>query len=725
MNRKERRKQRSDMERAGTGAAPATPEALYRAAFEHHRAGRLLEARALYARALAGQPDNPELLHMAGVAAYEEGDLAAAVRLMIAALKRDRTRPEFHNNLGNALQKSGRSREAEAAFRMAVQLAPGYAEAHHNLGCLLKGGGRLGEAVEAFWRALKTQPNDAQTHHNLGAALQGLGRIEEAIGAYRQAFELKPDHGDALFNLGNLLREQGKTSRAIDCFRRILAFDPTSVRALAALSGALEEKGDHERALEIENKILAIDPSDQAAKSNRLKMLEFTCAWDEVAQARSTVRREALNALERGEWPFEAPFEATRRDMDPAYLLRLASAHSRSVAATVAHRLTDIAAAKRPVGDGRITVGYLSSDFRNHPVSQLIGSLFAHHDRKLLRVIAYSTGRGDGSAYRRQIEVGCDVFVDLHLVGTASAARHIREDGVDILIDLNGHTAGNRLKVFALRPAPVQVTYLGFPGTTGADFIDYMLADAVVAPPEQASFFSEKIVYLPGCYMVNCPHPISENRPTRADCGLPDEAFVFCSFCRNYKFEPVMFGVWMDILHQVPGSVLWLPNCNSTAKENLWQAAEFRGITASRLVFANRLDAKEDHLARSGLADLALDTRIFGGHTTTSDMLWAGVPVISLLGAHFASRVGASLLTAIGLEELVTRSLEEYRDLAVHLARNPAALSTFRQRLAANHEHSPLFDTTRFARNLERAFAEMWARHVGGLEPAPIAVADD
>lgn len=419
MNRKERRKQRSGTEWARAGAAPSTPEALFRAAFEHHRAGLLKEARTLYGRALASQPENPELLHMAGVAAYEDNDVDAAVRLIVAALKRDGNRPEFHNNLGNALQKASRIREAEAAFRMAVRLAPGYAEAHHNLGNLLKKEGRLGEAVEAYGRALKTQPNDPQTHYNLGTALHGLGRIDEAVNAYRQVIELKPDHADALFGLGSLLRGQGKTSKAIDCFQRILAFDPTSVRALARLSGAMEEKGDHEGALEVEERLLAIDPSDQGAKANRLKMLEYACAWDEVAEARPTVRREALNALESGERPFESPFEAARRDMDPAYLLRLA----RAVAAGVAHRQTNIGAATRPVGDGRITVGYLSSDFRNHPVSHLIGNLFAHHDRKMLRTIAYSAGRDDGSTYRRRIEDGCDAFVDLHVVGAASAAR--------------------------------------------------------------------------------------------------------------------------------------------------------------------------------------------------------------------------------------------------------------------------------------------------------------
>lgn len=724
MNRKERRKQRSGTARAGAALAPTTPEAFYRAAFEHHRAGRLKEARSLYQRALADQPDNPELLHMAGVAAYEDGDLEVAVRLMITALKRDPNRPEFHNNLGNALQKSGRSREAEAAFRMAVQLAPGYAEAHHNLGCLLKGAGRLGEAVEAFWRALKTQPNDAQTRHNLGAALQGLGRIDEAISAYRQAIELKPDHGDALFNLGNLLREQGKTSRAIDCFQRILAFDPVSVRTLAALSGTLEEKGDHERALEIENKILAIDPSDQAAKSNRLKMLEFTCAWDEVAQAQPVVRREALNALARGELPSESPFAAFHRDMDPEYLLLLCRAYSRAIAAAVAPARAKIAEIPRPTGDGRITVGYLSSDFRDHAVSHLIGGLFAHHDRKVLRVIAYSTGRDDGSAYRRQVETSCDRFSDLHGIGAVSAARRIREDGVDVLIDLNGHTALNRLKIFALRPAPVQVTYLGFPGTTGADFIDYILADAVVAPPEHAEYFSERIVYLPHTYQANGPQPIARDAPTRQQCGLPERDFVFASFCANVKIEPVMFETWMEILRRVPGSVLWLYRNNASAETNLRHEAAARGVDADRLVFARSMP-KDRHLARAALADLALDTRIYGGHTTTSDMLWAGVPVITLLGGHFASRVGASLLKVMELEDLVTTSMEDYRDLAVRLARDRTELDRLRQRLAANRAISPLFDTRRFARNLEQAFRQMWAYRNAGLEPASFTVVEN
>ncbi|MBE0533406.1 MAG: tetratricopeptide repeat protein [Rhodospirillales bacterium] len=724
MNRKERRKQRSGIERAVAGAAPATPEALFRVAFEHHRAGRLEEARVLYARALAGQPDNPELLHMAGVAAYEEDDLDAAVRLIGKALERGLRRPEIHNNLGNALQKSGRTTEAEAAFREALSLAPGYAEAHYNLGNLLKELGRLDEAIEEYGRALKMQPNDPQIHHNLGSALHAMSRIDEAIKIFERAVEIKPDHVGALFNLGNILRHQGRSSGAITYFERILALDPTDLRSLVCLAATKEQKGDQAGALDIFRKVLAVDPSHQQANAGCLKMLERLCAWDEVARYRPAVRQAALNALEEGEMPAEDPFGAVSRDMDPAYTLRVARSHSHALAEIGNQLRQRVAAVPRPLGTGRIVVGYVSSDFRNHAISHLVGGLFAHHDRNTLKVIAYSTGADDASVYRRQVEAGCDAFVDLHAIDALQAARRIREDGTDILIDLNGHTAWNRLEIFALRPAPVQVTYLGFPGTTGADFIDYVLADTVVAPPEHASYFSEKIVYVPHTYQANGPQPIAEEKPTRSECGLPEKAFVFASFCHNYKIEPVMFQIWMDILGRVPGSVIWLFRSSATAEENLRREAAVRGIDPLRLIFGGHVP-KDRHLARASLADLALDTRIYGGHTTTSDMLWAGVPVITLLGGHFASRVGASLLRTVGLDELVTISLEEYRALAVRLAQDPAELSRLRRTLADNRDPSPLFDTPRFARNLERAFERMWAHHRAGLEPASFTVVED
>ena len=373
----------------------------------------------------------------------------------------------------------------------------------------------------------------------------------------------------------------------------------------------------------------------------------------------------------------------------------------------------------------RITLGYLSGDFHDHPTAHLMGGLFALHDRDAFRVIAYSHGRDDGSAYRKRLEGECDSFVDIRDMDPGQAARRIYDDHVDILIDLKGHTEGNWLEICALRPAPVVATYLGFPGTTGAGFIDYILTDRIVSPEDHAAFYSETFAYLPHCYQVNDrTQAIAGDRVTRAGCGLPGDAFVFCSFNKNYKIEPAMFGVWMDLLAGTPDSVLWLMRGNDLAEGNLRREAAVRGIAADRLVFAGGLP-KDRHLARLGLADLALDTRVCNGHTTTSDALWAGVPVITIKGGHFASRVSASILNAVGLPELVTGSLDAYAALAGELSHDPDRLRQLRDRLAENRLSEPLFDTPRFVKNLERAYQRMWERFVEGSAPRRIEVAED
>lgn len=717
MNRRERRaRERS----TGRPAGAADAEALFRTAFAHQKAGRPDEALALYRRVLALRPDEPEVLHLAGVAAYEQDQFATAAELIGRAVARAPGRPEFHGNLGSALQKLGRPTEAEAAFREALRLAPGYAEAHYNLGNLLREAKRLDEAVESYGRALLTLPNDAQVHHNLGLALLALGRLDDAGRCLARAIEIRPDHLDALLNLGNVLHQQGRTAAAIVHFRQALALQPNNARPLLCLAEVLEQRGECEEALALFQRILATDPTHLRACGGCLRMLEHRCDWDGVAHARPAFFRATVAAAAKGEPVTEDPFGTAARDMDPVALLRAARAYSETVEAAMVPFRPLVAASERPEGDGRLRIGYLSSDFRDHAVSHLISGLFAKHDRKRFRITAYSTGIDDNSAYRRKIADGCDAFVDLRPVGAIEAARCIREDGIDILVDLNGHTLGNRLDIPALRAAPVQVTYLGFPGTTGAAFIDYVLADAIVAPAEHAAFFSEKVVYLPHTYQVNGPQPVAAP-PSRRDCGLPEDAFVFCSFCISYKIEPVMFEIWMDILSAVDGSVLWLFPGDSAAEANLRQHAGKRGVAPERLIFAGRLP-KDRHMARVALADLALDTRVYGGHTTTSDMLWAGVPVVSALGGHFPSRVGASLLKATGLDDLVVASLEDYRNLALRLSGDRAALTALRARVAAARERSPLFDTARFARHLEDAYTRMWDRHQAGQPPVAFAV---
>jgi protein O-GlcNAc transferase len=355
---------------------------------------------------------------------------------------------------------------------------------------------------------------------------------------------------------------------------------------------------------------------------------------------------------------------------------------------------------------------------------QMLG-LFGLHDRARFNIYGYSHGKDDGSCYRQKIRQNCDKFSELDNFSHAEAAECIYRDKVDILVDLMGHTRGNRLAICALRPAPVQVSYLGFLGTTGAAFMDYFITDKIVTPEDQFIYYSEKLVFLPDCYQINDHlQKISEKQWHKQECGLPSECFVFCSFNQPYKIDPCMFDTWMRILRRIPQSVLWLLNQNSTATKNLQRRAQAQGILPSRLIFADALPLK-DHLARLRLADLALDTRIYNGGATTSNALWSGVPVITLQGNHFVSRMSSSSLSAVGLSELVTHDLKAYEALAVELAGSPGKLQAIRKKLARNRLTHPLFDTPRFVKNLEHAYQAMWKIFAGGQSPQSIEVVEE
>lgn len=377
---------------------------------------------------------------------------------------------------------------------------------------------------------------------------------------------------------------------------------------------------------------------------------------------------------------------------------------------------------RRP--DNRICIGYLSSDFKNHATAHLIGSLFKTHDRSRFRIHAYSYGTDDGSAYRAQLQADCDQFVDLRSMSHGDAAARIMADSVDILVDLKGHTEGNRMEICAYRPAPIQVAYLGFPGSSGADFMDYLISDGVVTPPDHEAYFSEKLVLLPHTYQVNDRfQKIAATPESRKSAGLPDETFVFCCFNESYKIEARLFDVWMSILRQVSDSVLWLLDTSADTSENLRRQAEKRGVASERLVFAPKIP-KQHHLARLRFANLCLDTWMVNGHTTTSDALWAGIPVVVIFGTHFASRVSASLLSAVGLPDLIADSPASYEAMAVRLATHAEELRKLKKRLKDNQLRMPLFDTHRFTRNLESAYQRMWARHVSGGTPKMMQIWD-
>ena len=439
--------------------------------------------------------------------------------------------------------------------------------------------------------------------------------------------------------------------------------------------------------------------------------------WQNYDNRVAAIQQLTEASLARDERSPLLPFRALFLPLSPALRLAIARREAEWIAETV----TKLAATVVQ-GLTRLKIGYVSADFREHPTAHLMRSLFRCHDRRRFEIYVYSLRDDDGSAYYRQIRDDSDRFVDLSGMENTVAAQCIRTDGVHILVDLMAYTSFARPEIFALRPAPIQVNWLGFPGSSGADYLDYLLVDPIVLPPDQAAFCTEQPAWLPECYQVNDRwQNIAETGMRRADHGLPDQGFVFCSFNQIQKLEPLMFAVWMRILRQVPDSVLWLHTHSEEAPERLRAEATAHGIAGERLIFAKRLP-KAQHLERHRLADLFLDTRIYNAHTTASDALWAGVPVLTCMGEAFPARVAASLLRAVGLPELITYSLEEYAALAIRLATQPAELAMLRTKLADCRLRMPLFDTERFARHLEQAYELMWERHTQGLPPAPLHV---
>ncbi len=620
--------------------------------------------------------------------------------------------------IGKAVQLAGdmeRLRELRASLRQRMQDSPlcdenGFARsvetAYREM--WVKGKGERVKEEEGD-RGQFPVSKDAESHYKMGNALRDQGRSEEAIECYKNAVELNPNYAEAYNNMGNMFKECSNTGEAIACYGKAIEINPKYVQAYNNLGIVLEAQERIDEAIVFYREALKIDPRYAQAYSNLVPQLQQTCDWKEYGELTSKLDALTDIALENGAKAVEDPFTSLTRCADPARNFAIAASWVKAVINPISSLRMNFSFDERITSESKITVGYLSKDFRNHPVSHLMLNVFGLHRRDEFNVFCYSYGQDDKSGYRERITQDCDKFTDIRRMGHADAAKCIYADGVDILIDLMGFTGGSRLGICALRPAPIQATYLGFPGTTGADFFDYIITDSIVTPENHAAYYSEKFVCMPHCFQVNDnTQAISDKEWKPADFGLPQDGFVFCSFNQAYKIEPVMFDVWMDILRQVPGSILWLAHASETVKRNLRLEAHARGVMPERLVFAERLPLKADHLARHRLADLALDTRIYNGHTTTTDALWAGVPMITLQGGHYASRASSSILTAIGLPELIAQSPEAYKDLAVHLANHRDELETIRQKLAKNRTTAPLFDTQGFVRNLETAYKEMW-----------------
>ena len=652
-----------------------------------HRSGQLAEAEALYRQAVATDPQSALARQLLGVARAQGGRAEDGLADLDAALALSPQDADIHLNRATVLVMLKRFEPALAAFDSALAIRPDWPQALNSRGSLLQEMKRPAAALDSYERALALMPGFTAAINNRGSALMDLMRPAEALAAFEQALALKPEDPVVLTNRGNALQKLGRYPEALAAYDRALALSPDYAKALANRGGVLQHLKRHAAALADFDRALALEPSQPQAFAGAAMAGLSLCDWPRASRIGETIAERAL----AGDVP---PWTLLGYSSDEQLQLAVAR---HAIAARFPEALPPLATA--PYRHHRIRLGYISSDFCDHPVAHQIVQVIETHDRAHFEVIGFSTGRNDNSAVRKRLAAAFDKFHDLQGESPVAIAQMIRDLDVDVLIDLNGHTEGDHFDVLARRPAPVQATWLGYAGSSGAPFVDYCIADAVVAP--DASVFSEKLLQLPHSFFPTDTSRALAAPPSRADAGLPPAGFVFCSFNQNWKFTAPVFAIWMRLLKQVDGSVLWLKQ-PAEAAANLRAAASAHGVDPARLVFAPHA-AADDHLARHALADLFLDTLPYNAHATASDALWAGLPVLTRAGTAFAGRVAASMLTTLGLPELITQTPEEYEARALELARNPARLKALRERLANGRTTAPLFDTPRFTRNLETA----------------------
>ncbi len=645
-----------------------------------------------YHLCMPNSQDTHLLLGLASTA-LECGHLNDAIELYSTLVERLPGFAEGFYKRGNAYNRLGRFVAALADYDQAVALDPSYANAFCNRGTVLERLERWDEALSSYDRALSLNPQDSLAHYNRASVLRALDRIAEALQAYDRALALNPKYVEALVNRGHLLHKLARPAEAAASYARALALVPMP---RAANDGAIPQ----------------LRPEQKFLLGLKRHMQIEICDW---ADMQADV--ESIAAGLRAGLPVIQPWPALAILDDPA-LQRRAAASWVQEEYLVDPPLPRIVA--RPRSD-TIRVGYFSPDFCAHPVMELAAGVFESHDRSRFEITALAFGPDTRDELRTRLEGAFDRWIDLRGKSDRQAALLAREAGIDIAVDLAGFTNHSRFGIFAFRAAPHQVSYLGYPGTTGADCMDYLVADLTLVPPEQQPHYAEKIIYLPNFQANDSKRRIADRQFHRDELGLPPSGFVYCCLNSTYKIMPGVFACWMRILVRVPDSVLLVYTDSALTRQNLRTQANEKGVDPDRIVFARRLPLAE-YRASYRTANLFLDTLPFNGGTTVSDALWAGLPVLTCEGSAFAGRMAASLLRTIGVPELVTTTLAQYEELAVQLAEQPARLADLRQRLAQNRLTTPLFDTRAFTRHLESGYASAWQRHVEGLPPANIRI---
>ena len=696
------------------GTAPQAPEIHHNLGNALHQLKRYDEAIAASEKALALRPDWGDALNNLGNCYMAKGQAAEAVEPYQRARHADPNVADIARNLGNALYELGHLSEAVAVFEDAVRLDPGLAGAFNGLANTHL---KLGDSVKAadnHRRALAIEPHDGQILHNLSLVLLQMGDFDEARRVARTAVATNPELSTAHFSLGRVFAAQLDIAAAHACYQRGLELEPDNIDGLMLLAATYEQQWQPDQAVPLYERVLARSPRHTEALTLLLNGVLSLCDW----QSYDELRARLVDRLESRDPPDETSrasiFNLQALPVSYAAIATAARASAADIGERTATQRTECGFTHSRAPGERLRVGYLLPYTHRHSLPEVLKNIVENHDRNRFEIFGYSMAPDTGSEFSHAYRGAFEHFADVGWISPASAARRIHADGIEVLFDVAGQTPINCLSVLALRP--VQVHGLGYSITTGADFIDYLLTDHIYMPDECARHSTEALIYLPHSFMTAPATEVSAGTVTRRDAGLPDKAIVFANFNHPCKFEPDIFNAWMRIMEKLPGSVLWLGDWIAATRENLRRAAQDRGLDPERLIFAPH-KARAAHIARLRLADMAFDTLYHGGGVTTLDALAAGLPVLTVLGETPASRLGATILTAAGLPDLVQDSLASYQDRAVSLARCAPELAALRARIEQSVPASPLFDTPRYTRHLERAFEIMWENYRAGRAP--------
>lgn len=720
MNRKERRAA------AKTGQLPVgfSPtfavsgektriDGLRAAALQHYQTGRFREAGHICSQILALDSANVAALHITGLLALQAGRNDVAINILGTAIRLNDRIADLYTAIAEALQRIGQFEQAIFNYRQALALDPADPEIHYNCGNVFLKLERFKDAVNSYDRALAIRPDLPRALNNRAHALTNLGQINEALASYDQAVNISPNFVEALYNRGALLMRLKRFDEALTSFSSALTVEPNNAAVLNARGNLWSELERYDKAAKDFECLLAVDPNHDYAKGALLASRLRYCDWTDYQVSVEEIEKNVAD-----DQRVAVPFLSLCTSTSPKIQLRCAEIFGK----TWFEQPREMLWKGECYQHERIRVAYLSAHFHVHATSLLMAGLFELHDKSRFETVAISYGPDSRDQLRERLLGSFDHFIDVRHLRDEEVAGVLRDLEIDIAVDLMGYTLDSRPGILAYRPAPLQVSYLGYPGTMGSNYIDYIIADGTVIPESEERFYSERIVYMPDSYQVNdYKRSISDHTPGRLAAGLPSTGFVFCSFNQHYKIAPPMFDIWMTLLRQTEGSVLWLLDGLPPTVRNLRQEAEKRGVAAERLIFAPRV-RPEEHLARHRLADLSLDTLPYNAHTTASDALWAGLPLVTCCGTSFAGRVAASLLKAVGLPELITKNLKDYEDLALKLATDGNQLATIKAKLAKNRTVAPLFDSHRFCRCIENAYATMWGRQQRRAPPASFAV---